>query len=109
MQAGFEIGSASVHFAKMMKMLLYPGKPEMPDLRRMATVALGGGLRLMPVGGRAQQDAAIHFQLARAYGKLGKLAAAQAETAISERIQSEQGFPLPGEAPPAPHAIPTTG
>jgi tetratricopeptide (TPR) repeat protein len=54
------------------------------------------------------QDAAIHFQLARAYGKLGMTREAKAETAIYDRIQSEAHFPTAGEAPAAPHALPAT-
>jgi len=54
------------------------------------------------------QDAAIHFQLARAYGKLGMTQAAQAETAIYERIQSEAHFPTKGEAPAVSPVSPAT-
>jgi len=54
------------------------------------------------------QDAAIHFQLARAYAKLGMTQEAQVETAIYERIQSEAHFPTSGEAPAVPHASPAT-
>jgi hypothetical protein len=107
MQSEFEIGSASAHFAEML-LLIYPRKLEMPNPRRMAAVALLEGQRLTPVGGKAQQDSAIHFQFARPYGKLGRLAEAQAETATDERIQSEQHFPAPGEAPPTLQAIPAT-
>jgi len=54
------------------------------------------------------QDAAIHFQLARAYGKLGLTQEAKAETAIYDRIQNEAHFPTAGEAPAEPHASPAT-
>jgi tetratricopeptide (TPR) repeat protein len=54
------------------------------------------------------EDAAIHFQLARAYAKLGMTQEAQAETAIYDRIQNEAHFSTPGEAPAAPHASPAT-
>jgi tetratricopeptide (TPR) repeat protein len=54
------------------------------------------------------QDASIHFQLARAYGKLGMTQQEQAETAIYDRIQSEAHSPTAREASALPQASPAT-
>jgi tetratricopeptide (TPR) repeat protein len=54
------------------------------------------------------QDAANHFQLARADTKAGMKQVAQAGTTIYERIQSEAHFPTKVEAPAVSPASPAT-
>jgi tetratricopeptide (TPR) repeat protein len=85
---------------------LRPGTYGALGIRGRALLALGKPAEAIEDFKRAAamdpQDAANHFQLARAYGKLGRTQEAQAETAIYDRIQSEAHFSTAGETPATP-------
>jgi tetratricopeptide (TPR) repeat protein len=91
---------------------LKPGSYGALTIRGRALLALGKASQAIEDFRQAAtmnpQDAAIHFQLARAYAKIGKTQEAQSETAIYDRIQSEAHFSTSEKGPAVPHASPTT-
>ncbi len=85
---------------------LKPGTYGAVTIRGRALLALGKTREAIEDFKKAaaldSNDAANHFQLARAYAKLGLTQEAQTETAIYERIQKESHFPTAGQTQGAP-------
>lgn len=86
---------------------LKPDIAEALTIRGRASLALGKASEAIDDFKKAAaldpKNAANHFQLARAYDKLGRTQEAQAESATYERMQREAHFPAREETQATPH------